>query len=184
MPGISQQRQRPVGCCHPAPPHRTNWALTIAEEPPASELAQYSLPRPDHVFPDAAIIRYRWTQLSLAQRTHADERFWSDQQKCTLRSAQGWCRSALLAKTCGHFKLGTSCARELEEQSSAETFFCIYLSITCFRVSFVRSFVRCTASQETRREPSLLGLLKKREYIPFGGLRGVAARFSNLSIYL
>ena len=51
-------------------------------------------------------------------------------------------------KTCGHFKLGTSCARELEE-SSAETFLCIYLSITCFRVSFVRSFVRCTASQET-----------------------------------
>ena len=81
-------------------PHhmRMKWALTIAEEPPASELAQYSLPRPHHVFPDAAIIRYRWTQLSLAQRTHADERFWSDQQSYTLRSAQRQSRSALLAR--------------------------------------------------------------------------------------
>ena len=94
MSGISQQRQRPAGCCHPAPPHRAKWALTIAKEPSASsairQVCRNSLPRSHHGVPDAAPSSdTAGAAFSCAEEArHADERFWCDQQRYTLRSAQ------------------------------------------------------------------------------------------------
>ena len=94
MPGISQQRQRPAGCCHPAPPHRAKWALTIAKEPSASsairQVCRNSLPRSHHGVPDAAPSSdTAGAAFSCAEEArHAVERFWCDQQRYTLRSAQ------------------------------------------------------------------------------------------------